>query len=81
MISASPAEGNVYEAWLQDAGGSEYRLSLEQVMENGTIDFSQNMVNPFTYTIFFITEEPQNDVDHNPATAIAGIELNASFGQ
>ncbi len=79
MISASPAEGNVYEAWLQDAGGSEYRLSLEQVMENGTIDFSQNMVNPFTYTIFFITA--QNDVDHNPATAIAGIELNASFGQ
>lgn len=50
-------------------------------MENGTIDFSQNMVNPFTYTIFFITEEPQNDVDPNPATAIAGIELNASFGQ
>lgn len=81
LISASPAEGNVYEAWLQDAGGSEYRLSLGQVMENGTIDFSQNMVNPFTYTVFFISEEPQNDVDPNPATAIAGIELNAPFGQ
>ena len=81
LISASPAEGNVYEAWLQDAGGSEYRLSLGQVMENGTIDFSQNMVNPFTYTIFFITEEPRNDVDPNPATAIAGIELKAPFGQ
>lgn len=50
-------------------------------MENGTIDFSQNMVNPFTYTIFFITEEPRNDVDPNPATAIAGIELKAPFGQ
>jgi hypothetical protein len=81
LISASPAEGNVYEAWLQDAGGSEYRLSLGQVMENGTIDFSQNMVNPFTYTIFFITEEPEDDTDPNPATAIAGIELKAPFGQ
>jgi hypothetical protein len=81
LISASPYEGNVYEAWLQYAGGSEYRLSLGQVMENGTIDFSQNMVNPFTYTIFFKTEEPRNDVDPNPATAIAGIELKAPFGQ
>lgn len=81
IISASPGEGNVYEAWLQDAGGSEYRLSLGQVMENGTIDFNQDMVNPFTYTIFFITEEPADDTDPNPATAIAGIELDAPFGQ
>ena len=28
LVSASPAEGNVYEAWLGDAGGSEYKLSL-----------------------------------------------------
>lgn len=50
-------------------------------MENGTIDFNQDMVNPFTYTIFFITEEPADDTDPNPATAIAGIELDAPFGQ
>ncbi len=81
LISATPAEGNVYEAWLEDAGGSDYKLSLGQVLENGTIQFSQHMVNPFTYTIFYISEEPENDVDPNPADAIAGIELESPFGE
>jgi hypothetical protein len=81
LVSASPAEGNVYEAWLGDAGGSEYKLSLGQLNENGTINVSQHLVNPFTYTIFFITEEPQDDVDPNSADAIAGVQLKAPFGQ
>jgi hypothetical protein len=81
LVSASPAEGNVYEAWLGDAGGSEYKLSLGQLNENGTINVGQHMVNPFTYTIFFVTEEPQNDVDPNSANAIAGVQLKAPFGQ
>src|SRR5687768_13054990 len=81
LASASPAEGNVYEAWLGDAGGSEYKLSLGQLLENGTIDVSQHMVNPFTYTIFFVTEEPQDAVDPNSADAIAGVQLTAPFGQ
>ena len=81
LVSASPAEGNVYEAWLGDAGGSEYKLSLGQLNENGTINVSQHMVNPFTYTIFFVTEEPQDDVDPNSADAIAGVQLKAPFGQ
>jgi hypothetical protein len=81
LVSASPAEGNVYEAWLGDAGGSEYKLSLGQLLENGTINVSQHMVNPFTYTIFFVTEEPQDDVDPNSADAIAGVQLKAPFGQ
>jgi hypothetical protein len=81
LVSASPAEGNVYEAWLGDAGGSEYKLSLGQLNENGTINVSQYLVNPFTYTIFFITEEPQDDVDPNSADAIAGVQLKAPFGQ
>ena len=81
LISASPAEENVYEAWLHDAGGSDYKLSLGQLSENGTINVSQHMVNPFTYTVFFITEEPQDDVDPNAADAIAGVELEAPFGQ
>jgi hypothetical protein len=81
LVSASPAEGNVYEAWLGDAGGSEYKLSLGQLSENGTINLSQHLVNPFTYTIFFVTEEPQDDVDPNSADAIAGVELEAPFGQ
>jgi hypothetical protein len=81
LVSASPAEGNVYEAWLGDAGGSEYKLSLGQLNENGTINVSQHLVNPFTYTIFFVTEEPQDDVDPNSANAIAGVQLKAPFGQ
>ena len=81
LVSASPGEGNVYEAWLHDAGGSEYKLSLGQLSENGTINVSQHMVNPFTYTIFFVSEEPQDDVDPNSADAIAGVELKAPFGQ
>jgi hypothetical protein len=39
------------------------------------------MINPFTYTIFYITEEPENDVDPNVAGPIAGIELQAPFGE
>lgn len=81
LINASPAEGNVYEAWLGDAGGSEYRLSLGQLNENGTVSFSQYMVNPFTYTVFFITEEPENDVDPNSADPVGGVELEDPFGQ
>jgi anti-sigma-K factor RskA len=63
LVSVSPGEGKVYEAWLQDAGGSEYKLSLGQLSENRTINVSQHMVNPFTYTVFFVTEEPHDDVD------------------
>jgi hypothetical protein len=81
LVSASPAEENVYEAWLHDAGGSDYKLSLGQLSENGTINVSQHMVNPFTYTVFFITEEPQDDVDPAGADAIAGVQLEAPFGQ
>jgi hypothetical protein len=80
-ISSSPAEGNVFEAWLEDAGGSDYKLSLGQVLENGTIQFSDHMVNPFTYTIFYVTEEPEKDADPNPADAKAGLELESPFGQ
>lgn len=39
------------------------------------------MVNPFTYTIFFITEEPEDDTDPDPVTALAGIDLEVPFGQ
>ena len=41
-INASPNEGNVYEGWLVDAAGSDYKLSLGQ-FRNGTLNFSQYM--------------------------------------
>jgi hypothetical protein len=46
-ISTSPNEGNIHEGWLVDADGSGYKLSLGQ-FRNGTLDFSQYMVNPYT---------------------------------
>ncbi len=39
------------------------------------------MVNQFTYSVLTITEEPQDDADPNAADSIAGIELEAPFGQ
>ena len=79
-INASPNEGNVYEGWLVDAGGSEYTLSLGQ-FRNGTLNFSQYMVNPYTYKNFELTEEPAEDPDPNAAASIAGFELQAPFGR
>jgi hypothetical protein len=79
-INDSPGEGNVFEGWLVDAGGSEYKLSLGQ-FRNGTLDFSQYMVNPYTYKNFEVTEEPAEDPDPNAAESIAGFELQDPFGQ
>src|ERR671918_3143960 len=79
-LNASPGEGNVFEGWLVDAGGSEYQLSLGQ-FRNGTLDFSQYMVNPYTYNNFEVTEEPTEDPDPNAADSIAGFELQDPFGQ
>jgi anti-sigma-K factor RskA len=79
-INASPNEGNVYEGWLVDAEGSGYRLSLGQ-FRNGTLDFSQYMVNPYTYKNFELTEEPAEDSDPNAAESIAGFELQTPFGR
>jgi hypothetical protein len=75
-----PGEGNVFEGWLVDTGGSGYKLSLGQ-FRNGTLDFSQYMVNPYTYNNFEVTEEPAEDPDPNAADSIAGFELQDPFGQ
>ena len=79
-INDSPGEGNVFEGWLVDAGGSGYKLSLGQ-FRNGTLDFSQYMVNPYTYKNFEVTEEPAEDPDPNAADSIAGFELPSPFGR
>ncbi len=79
-MNTSPNEGNVYEGWLVDAEGSGYKLSLGQ-FRNGTLDFSQYMVNPYTYKNFELTEEPAEDPDPNAAESIAGYELKTPFGR
>jgi hypothetical protein len=72
----------VFEAWLVDAEGSDYNLSLGQ-FRNGSLEFSQYMVNPYTYKNFEVTEEPDQDQDPDPnaANSIAGFELQNPFGQ
>jgi hypothetical protein len=81
-INDSPGEGNVFEGWFVDTGtgGSGYKLSLGQ-FRNGTLDFSQYMVNPYTYKNFEVTEEPAEDPDPNAADSIAGFELPSPFGR
>jgi hypothetical protein len=79
-LNASPKEGNIFEGWLVDAGGSGYKLSLGQ-FRNGTLNFSQYMANPYTYKNFELTEEPNEDPDPNAAASIAGFELKTPFGR
>ena len=80
-ITAPPNEGKVYEGWLVDEGGSGYKLSLGEFAKNGTLDYRETVVNPFTYTQFVVTEEPFEDKDPNAAAAFGGTELPAPFKQ
>jgi hypothetical protein len=79
-VTAAPKQDKVFEGWLVDAGGSNYKLSLGQY-ENGHLQFNENMVNPYTYKQFIVTEEPQNDKDPNAADTYAGTDLPSPFGQ
>ena len=80
-MSTLPKEGKVFEGWLEDAGGSDYKLSVGEFSKNGTLDFTDTMVNPYTYTQFLVTEEPFEDPDPNAASVIAGADLVSPFGQ
>lgn len=80
-MSTPPKEGKVFEGWLADTGGSDYKLSVGEFSKNGTLHFTSTMVNPFTYTQFLVTEEPFEDADPNAASVIAGAELVSPFGQ
>ena len=80
-LSAPPADGKVFEGWLVDSGGSEYKLSLGEFQKNGTLQYKETLVNPYSYTQFIVTEEPFEDNDPNAAAAFAGAELQTPFGQ
>ena len=79
-ISVQPKQDKVFEGWLVDAGGSNYKLSLGQVT-NGKLQFTENMVNPYTYSQFIITEEPKADKDPNATDTYGGVDLPTPFGQ
>ena len=76
------AEGQVYEGWFEDKGdASGYSHSVGKFEENGTLTIDQSMVNPYTYSVFFVTAEPEKDPDPNPSSIVVGVELPSPFGQ
>lgn len=79
-MTAVPKQDKVFEAWLVDADGSNYKLSLGAIAGN-SLKTSEIMLNPYTYTQFIITEEPRNDVDPNAAGTYGGVDLPPPFGQ
>jgi hypothetical protein len=80
-MSTPPTDGKVYEGWFVDDGGSGYKLSLGEFAKNGTLTFNNQLVNPYTYTQFIVTEEPFEDADPNAAAATGGTQLQAPFGR
>ncbi len=78
QVEIEPADGMVLEGWLVDAA-TDYKLSLGQ-LRGDSLNFRQNMVNPFTYNVIVITEEPVGDTDPNPATPVGGALLPSPFG-
>ena len=79
-LIVTPKQDKVFEGWLVQADGSNYKLSLG-VVDGNSLKFSENMVNPYTYTQFIITEEPIGDADPNAAGTYGGAELKPPFGQ
>jgi anti-sigma-K factor RskA len=79
-MTAIPKQDKVFEAWLVDADGSNYKLSLGAI-EGGSLKTSEHMANPYTYTEFIVTEEPLEDADPNAAGTYGGAELQSPFGQ
>ena len=80
-VTAKAKPDKAFEGWLVDAGGSNYKLSLGQYDDKGHLQFSESMVNPYTYKQFLITEEPLNDKDPNAADTYGGADLPNPFGQ
>jgi hypothetical protein len=80
LSDVSPKQDKVFEGWLVDAGGSNYKLSLGQFTDS-TLQFSEKLVNPYTYKQFIVTEEPANDKDPNAADTYGGVELPIPYGQ
>ena len=77
-----PTEEQVYEGWFEDRGdASGYSLSVGQFNQNYTLSVNQTMVNPYTYTIFYVTTEPRDDFDLKPADILAATKLPIPFGQ
>jgi uncharacterized alpha/beta hydrolase family protein len=82
-MNEPPSKGQVYEGWFEDKGdASGYSLSVGKFDEkSNTLTIKQTMVNPYTYTVFFVTAEPVDDPDPRPSDVVVGSKLPIPFGQ
>ena len=82
-MNEPPSDGKVYEGWFEDKGdASGYSLSVGKFNEkDNTLTITQRMVNPYTYTVFFVTAEPINDPDPKPSDVVVGTKLPLPFGK
>jgi hypothetical protein len=80
QVDLVASEGSVLEGWLVDAA-TDYKLSLGELNDSGSLIFHQDLVNAYTYNLLVITEEPDNDTDPNAATPVGGAPLPSPFGQ
>ena len=81
-MNEQPTDGKVYEGWFEDKGdASGYSLSVGKFDNDNTLTINQTMVNPYTYTVFFVTTEPVDDPDPNPSDVVVGTKLPIPFGQ
>ena len=81
-MNEQPTDGKVYEGWFEDKGdASGYSLSVGKFDNDNTLTINQTMVNPYTYTVFFVTTEPVDDPDPNPSDVVMGTKLPIPFGQ
>ena len=80
-MNEQPTDGKVYEGWSEDKGdASGYSLSVGK-FDNDTLTINQTMVNPYTYTVFFVTTEPVDDPDPSPSDVVGGTNLPIPFRQ
>ena len=78
-MNEQPTDGKVYEGWFEDKGdASGYSLSIGK-FDNNTLTINQSMVNPYTYTVFFVTTEPVDDPNPNPSDVVVGTNLPIPF--
>jgi hypothetical protein len=64
-LIVTPQQDEVFEGWLVQTDGSNYKSSLSSI-EGNNLKFSENMVNPYTYAQFIITGEPIGEADPTP---------------
>ncbi len=80
-----PKEDWVFNAWLVDdnSEGSGYALSMGKILEAGTLQFNEVMVNARTYTDIVVTQQPADSLSPLPSwsNSVAQTWLAPPFGE